>query len=242
MRKALTADWRFPVGVCSAAQLDNVVLARALAPGELVVKLHCFEFSTYTIWEGPRVESSSGTALYMAPEVLTVVAERYNALAPTAYDATKADVWALGVCALSMLLGRCVGGLLGSLAAPTRVFNACATRSYPVSFPHAHMEHSPDAFIPLKHTLSQLMVSNVHELRSGAASTQRPAISEDCYQFLLRCFVEDPAERATMEQLLRHPWIVAGQPFSQPPAVLPDADQTEASLTALIDSLGLPPA
>jgi serine/threonine protein kinase len=131
----------------------------------------------------------------------------------------KADVWSVGCVVIEMATGgvpwsefsnkvcSCAGCRLLLPPSAWRVFLwlffCCgvavghglreASLSYP---PSAAPVHAPQ------------LATMFHVATTGQHPHIPDHLSDDCRGFLGRCFAKDPKERASVKELLRHPWIV----------------------------------
>ena len=94
-------------------------------------------------------------------------------------------------------------------------------RSYPYELPN---EPSFDELVAFGRNeavsrpclLTQRMMKLATKLRDAPAGAKPAPISKECCEFLHLCFVAEPADRATVQELSQDAWIKAGRPYPQP--------------------------
>ena len=73
-------------------KLQNILLDQS----KMFIKFIDFGYAKHLELDNPLLHRNCGTLTYMAPEIVRRVP----------YDARAADVWALGICLYSMILGH----------------------------------------------------------------------------------------------------------------------------------------
>ena len=174
-------------------KLDNICIMsdswkkeRKNKPGG---KYHCvgkvayvdFQFATVVDDDGVTEFSGLlGTPVYMAPELLALKfggvrdSQRADAVE---YDASKADIWALGVTLVVMLVA---------------------------GFPYDDVK--PQTMEELEKSIYRLQQSQSWR-RAKCVRPFLPYISKDCLNLIDGLLEFDPVKRLTVDQILQHPWM-----------------------------------
>jgi len=156
----------------------DVKLSNLLFDGVSHVKLCDFGLAVPLGGEVTHL-TTKGTLSYLAPEV---TGERLSTGdMRSAEDATKIDVWAVGVCAYELLVGH-VPFQKRDSSSPQRHETLAAICHDPLVFPPPSSSPNPSA--------------------PGAVTAEAKA-------FITLCCAKDPKVRPAMSVVSQHPWLVA---------------------------------
>ena len=210
-----------------------------------------------------------GTVAYMAPEAVAAMPHP-----TTVIDHCAADVWSLGYLLAMLLLFR--GEPFDVRAAKDKVASAAdiaaVSKQLAAAWTHPFVMSAPESYIDAAAADGSLGMS-----AAAAAAVRRQweatadAIIADAaavnvavtlpsvtvgadpaaIHLVLGCMlVPDPALRATMPEVLRHPWYTAGvaakpppssPAFASPPAAVPPPTPTTAVAAGMSDGSTTPP-
>jgi len=170
----------------------GIELSRILLDGGKIPRVKVCNFDLSRNWGETDDYKSCITmeaALYMPPEMVKNILHRTE----MPLDATKTDVWSLGVILFMMLLGRfpfssqrCAGGI------PTRLGSHLTT-----------MQDSD--FRLLLRSMVKSHRADLTRLKSDVWGASK--LSADCRRLLDAMFAMDPAKRIGLEAVRHHPWV-----------------------------------
>lgn len=136
--------------------------------------------------KNPNPRSMVGSAYWMAPEM--ILRQTYG---------TPVDMWAFGVIMFEILLGKPITQHYH----PLKAMFVNATQGGPLL--------SDARAANLKHVNSKVDKEDDGDMFGNLVEVSKATWSEHVYDFVSRCLVVDPSQRATASELLQHPFLKA---------------------------------
>ncbi|KAF6262630.1 kinase-like domain-containing protein [Scenedesmus sp. NREL 46B-D3] len=178
---------RLPEGVVVPMILEPTM--SALHYTHELIKLADFGLSIHSSYE--VANTRLGTIDYLSPEILDCPVKQHpqdHKQNPQKWYTCKVDVWSIGVLAYELLVGRTPFEAVGG---PTPVAAAAAAATPAVDVALAQDRTPQETLYKIK----TQEVAYPAELSEGAADFIRSAL------------VRDPEQRASLQDLLQHPWL-----------------------------------